>query len=433
MTSGNFTSFPISSIIVDRENRQRKQLEKIEELAESIRQTGLINPVVITREGVLVAGERRLEAHKLLGYDHIHVHFTDEIDKKQLHLIELEENVKRVDLSWQDHVDAVAAYHELQKTIHEEWNNVDTAEALGMSDKHVGRFLLVDKMVKEGVKEVVEAPKFSVAVNFAERKQDRSKTSFLMDLAGKTPPPGKTEPSSQGNIVEGNIGGIVRRAELLNCDFLSWSSTIQTSPFNLIHCDFPYGVSAGDKTGLSSAKTHGGYEDGAEIYFNLLSTFTTRQDNFISPSAHMLFWFSMNYYTETVGILREAGWRVDIHPFIWHKSDNVGIIPDANRGPRRIYETALFCTRGDRKVVKPVGNSFSGPTTKEFHMSEKSFDMLSHFFRMLIDDSTVMLDPTCGSGMAVKAAEAAGAHYSLGLELDPFFYEGARQNLKLEA
>lgn len=66
-------------------------------------------------------------------------------------------------------------------------------------------------------------------------------------------------------------------------------------------------------------------------------------------------------------------------------------------------------------------------------MSEKSFDMLSHFFRMLIDDSTVMLDPTCGSGMAVKAAEAAGAHYSLGLELDPFFYEGARQNLKLEA
>ena len=58
-------------------------------------------------------------------------------------------------------------------------------------------------------------------------------------------------------------------------------------------------------------------------------------------------------------------------------------------------------------------------------MSEKSLAMLSHFFRMLVDDSTRMIDPTCGSGNAVKAAANAGASFVLGLERDPTFYENA--------
>ena len=58
MTSGNFSSAPISSIIVNRDERQRRKLEGIEELAESINRIGLINPIVVTPDLVLVAGER---------------------------------------------------------------------------------------------------------------------------------------------------------------------------------------------------------------------------------------------------------------------------------------------------------------------------------------------------------------------------------------
>jgi hypothetical protein len=36
-------------------------------LARSIEQHGLLHPVVIPRDGVLIAGERRFESHKLLG------------------------------------------------------------------------------------------------------------------------------------------------------------------------------------------------------------------------------------------------------------------------------------------------------------------------------------------------------------------------------
>jgi DNA modification methylase len=139
----------------------------------------------------------------------------------------------------------------------------------------------------------------------------------------------------------------------------------------------------------------------------------------------------MKWHKETVAILSEMGWEVDPFPLIWLKSDNAGMLPDMNRGPRRIYETALFASRGDRKIVRPVSNAVALPTTKDFHTSEKPLLVLQHFFRMFVDESTRLLDPTCGSGMAIRAAEEAGSSFALGLEMNEEFAERARVNCKL--
>jgi DNA modification methylase len=48
---------------------------------------------------------------------------------------------------------------------------------------------------------------------------------------------------------------------------------------------------------------------------------------------------------------------------------------------------------------------------------------------MFVDENTIMLDPTCGSGSAVRAAEALGAPRILGIELDPEFTD--RANIEL--
>lgn len=56
--------------------------------------------------------------------------------------------------------------------------------------------------------------------------------------------------------------------------------------------------------------------------------------------------------------------------------------------------------------------------------------MLTHFLRMVVDDTTRMLDPTAGSGNAVRIASELGAAYALGLELNPEFAEVARSNLQ---
>ena len=433
MTSGVFTSIAVTSIVVNRDERQRKNLEHIEELAASIKENGLINPIVITRDGQLVAGERRLTAHKMLGYEFISAQYIDDLDPLQLHLIELEENIRRDDLSWQDHVNAVAMFHQIKLQAEPKWSQDQTADALNMSKTHVSRHLMVKQALDEGVPEVRDAPKLSVAANFAQRLQERRKTAVLRELRQESQTaPAKSADEPELDLEAPSIQSVTRYAEILNTNFLEWSKEVREQPYNLVHCDFPYGINAGDTSGQSGAKTMGGYEDKPEIYFTLLSTLVTRQNNFIAPSAHMIFWFSMKFYGETVQILREAGWRVDDFPLVWLRSDNSGIIPDPNRGPRRVYETALFCVRGDRKVVKPIGNGFAAATTKSFHMSEKPTLALEHFFRMVVDETTVMLDPTCGSGNAVKVAEALGANWATGLELDPDFAARAKTNLDLD-
>jgi len=51
--------------------------------------------------------------------------------------------------------------------------------------------------------------------------------------------------------------------------------------------------------------------------------------------------------------------------------------------------------------------------------------MLQHFFRMFVDESTVMLDPTMGSGNAILAAEESSPMFVLGLEALDEIYQNA--------
>src|SRR5262245_9408023 len=147
-----------------------------------------------------------------------------------------------------------------------------------------------------------------------------------------------------------------------------------------------------------------------------------------------MFWFAMRkgskrLYEMTCTRLERMGWDINPLPLIWMKTDGAGIIPDPERGPRQIYETCFLGSRGDRKIVRAVANAYGAPTVRDQHMSEKPEPMLRHFFGMLVDENTVMLDPTCGSGSALRAAESLGAKYVLGLEIDPEFAARARDAL----
>ena len=65
----------ISAITVG--DRYRKDMGDLDALAASIREHGLLHPVVITVDGTLVAGERRLRACALLGWKHVPVTVVD--------------------------------------------------------------------------------------------------------------------------------------------------------------------------------------------------------------------------------------------------------------------------------------------------------------------------------------------------------------------
>jgi ParB/RepB/Spo0J family partition protein len=57
--------------------RHRKDLGDIPSLAATIGELGLLHPIVVRPDGTLIAGERRLEACKLLGWQHVPVTVVD--------------------------------------------------------------------------------------------------------------------------------------------------------------------------------------------------------------------------------------------------------------------------------------------------------------------------------------------------------------------
>jgi N6-adenosine-specific RNA methylase IME4 len=81
--------------------RTRRELGDIKALAASIAEHGLLHPIVISPDGQLIAGERRLEAFRLLGRSEIP---TRVIDLNQLVFGELAENVDRKDFTPEERV-----------------------------------------------------------------------------------------------------------------------------------------------------------------------------------------------------------------------------------------------------------------------------------------------------------------------------------------
>lgn len=411
--SGEFESVSIDKIVVVERIRKKPLTElQRQELKNSIDRLGLIHPPVVTREFTLVAGENRLNACAALGWSHIPIQWSDTLAPRELLSIEIEENVKRVDLDWKDKCDALLKFHTMHVEDDSTWTASDTAEAIGYSPPFVTEQLSVARELAAGNEMVSSAPKYSVAKGITVRTKERAAADELSAIGLLEEAPQSTD-----------------KSPILVADFLEWAPAYTGAPFNFLHCDFPYGIDA-DTFNQGAGAAFGGYKDTFAHYAALCDTLDQHKEALLGTSAHIIFWYSMKHHQWTLERLRAMGLWVDEYPLVWHKSDNKGTLPRPDMGPRRVYEVAFLCSWGERKIIRPVSNVFSGPTQRTGeHMSEKSEDMLAHFFRMVCDDGTRLLDPTAGSGSAIRASLRLGVRSALGLELNPEFAEAARRAL----
>lgn len=433
-----------------RPERQRKDLGDLSELRESLLQVGLINAIVVepaeeSDTYYLIAGERRLTSWRQLATegkvaDEIEANLFTDLDEPTRQLIELEENVKRKDLTWQEYVRAVAKLYELKgfKT------NAEAEAYLGISDSMLSRITQVHAQLDNP--RVAEAQNLSAAYTIVHRENARTLDNMSLELNDffqntikeETPnvqPESKqqrTEPEPSRSISQVQVPDTSKdQYRIQQGDFKAWAVSYRGKPYDLIHLDFPYGINH-DRSQQGNTAAYGTYEDSEDIYKELVGTLLANQDSIIAPKAHCICWLSWRYAEWTKQEFAKAGWSCHMQPLIWHKSDNKGIIADTQCGFRNIGEYALFFNRGRKTVVKNVSNIYSGPTTKRFHASEKPLPMLKHFFSGLCDHHSRVLDPTCGSGTSIMAAEYYGAEEALGLELDVEFAKKAQEYLRSE-
>lgn len=401
---------PVADIVIP-EDRQRREFGDIEDLASSIARVGLINPITVDGT-TLIAGHRRLLACQHLGWEEVPVREFADLSEMDRTLIELEENVKRKNLTWQEEADAIAKFHTLRKAelsaeaqeqedlepgSSENWTLNHTAKSLGISPSYVSRAITVRENIADP--KVQAATSISQAHSILNRRRLRARENNLAKLLSDD-----TEVPLEKVAIE--------------ADFQEWAKTYSGPKFSFIHCDFPYGINHVSSDQGNNAIWQSYEDDSPELFQGLLHALLSNQERLCHESTHCMFWLSLKYRSFVEDAFAKAGWKlVCPFPLIWHKTDNRGIIADAQRQPRNIGEYALIFSRGDRKLVEPRASIYGAPTQKRYHLSEKPVSVMRQFLKMFIDAETEVLDPTCGSGSALRVAAELKANLIVGLDI----------------
>lgn len=464
-----------SAIIVPAD-RQRTEVELDETFLRSLRERGVLLPLLVTAKNELVAGGRRLAGSLKCELPDVPVRYVAEgLSASELRLIELEENVHRAELPWRDRVRATAELHALWVASRPGWTHAQSNEELGVQ---ITLYLRVAKELDNP--KLANCTNVRAAYNICTRLDERAADSILEDishanselLAGLDPAGSTLDEFVQDELPEGDerspasvtsgqgegdsahpasqpvpkspsAGHIARSAlrvampaeNVICADFCEWAKTYSGPRFNFLHCDFPYGkrVFAGEWGG-KHAEEEFKYDDDPQVYWQLCAALCENMERLLTPTAHMMFWLSSEIanQSETIEFFRQHAPGMIFQPraLVWLKSDNVGITPDPVRSPRWITEICLMATRGDRPLVRPLANGYAAPTDRKLHPSAKPEPVLRHFFGMMVDSTTRLLDPTCGAGSALRAAESLGAESVLGLDRSGEYVQTAQRALK---
>jgi ParB family transcriptional regulator, chromosome partitioning protein len=147
MNSGIMIDVAINSIKFSKNYRQTFQEKTLKELAQSIKQHGVIQPLVIRRVGEyyeLIAGDRRLKAAELAGCVTVPCRIVEATDSEVLEL-QLIENVQRETVPYYEEALAL-------KRLRDDPYNYDVreiAQKIGKSEQYVYFQLKLTKMCLE--------------------------------------------------------------------------------------------------------------------------------------------------------------------------------------------------------------------------------------------------------------------------------------------
>jgi len=143
----------IGSIVANAyQPRHEFDTNQLHELSESIREHGIIQPLVVIREGNgyrLIAGERRLRAAKIVGLTRVPVVIREADDQERLALA-LIENIQRVDLN---PMELARGYQQLYKEF--SMTHEEIAKKVGKGRSSVSNMIRLFTLPKE-IQEALE-------------------------------------------------------------------------------------------------------------------------------------------------------------------------------------------------------------------------------------------------------------------------------------
>lgn len=417
-------SLPYDDLVI-LDNRQRREFdpEALTDLSNSIGNLGLLHPIVCRQSGdslVLVAGERRLRAmetlwmlgdgvkHNGLYHEPYQVPYVTlgELSPLEAEEAELDENLKRRDLSWQERSEALSRLHKLrsaQAAILGEGHSIaGTLREIETTDYSTDRqaILLADHLSNPAV---AGAKTVKEAFKALKRQEDTAKSIALGEAVGR------------------NYNSSAHK--LIHADCLDWLGKCPDSQFDVILTDPPYGMGAndfGNAAGTLTGTTHV-YDDSAVSWERLMAGFCPQSFRVAKPQAHAYVFCDFDKFHALKGLMESAGWYVFRTPMIVYKLGS-GRVPLPEQGPRRQYETILYAIKGWRSTKGIFSDVIPCRLEENLgHGANKPIELFVDLLRRSVSPGDSVLDAFAGTGTIFPAAHQCKV-YATGLELNPEYY-----------
>jgi 16S rRNA G966 N2-methylase RsmD len=405
-------------ILPDRQRRIFKP-EAITELVASIEEHGILHPPscrLIDGEIFLMAGERRfralsslVESGKTIFYGGIELFegkipinlYETEVDAIKAEEIELDENIKREDLTWQERADAVARLHKLRLKQNPDQSVADTAlEIRGSSEGSNQGNTRNEIMIAEYLDnpEVAKAKSIKEAISIV-KKQERDSNKLMRSLSYQ-------KKDDDLLLLEGNCLLSLKR----------WKDK-----FDVILTDPPYGIGAdtfGDSNGRNTDSHL--YDDSFKNFQLLMNEFAPLSYEVAKEEAHLYCFCDIDRFGFLKTVFSLAGWTVFRTPFVILKDG--GRVPIPHKGPRRQSEYLLYANKGNKP--QQLGADWIISDKNELqdteHGAKKSASVYKELLRRSCNAGDIVLDAFAGSGTIFAAADELQLK-AVGIEMNPLY------------
>ena len=409
MTETEIPPAPVHKVKVEdvkiRAPRQRQELGDLEGLAESILRSGLLNPIILNRNNELIAGERRLEAHKMNCWLTIEARYRDELDELALEELELEENIQRKQLTWQEENAAIARIHKIRQSRDPNWGQRQTAELIskpGQSpmdlQKNVSQALSLDQMMKM-FPELAGAKSKAQALNMAKAKA--KSITRAVDVSQR--------PEIYREVQE----------KIWLGDSVELIKQIENEAFDAVITDPPFGINY-DAHVAGTVGEENAYKDDAQKYERIL-TMLPDVYRVLKKDSWLIWFFGMTWYQRVKDELRAAGFTVDEIPIVWDRSEGRCYTNRPDRYFTKAYDVAFHCFKGDPHIVqKNKPNLLSIPPVEKSERElvvERPVELYEELINRLTIPGQIVADFFVGSGSCTAACAKLKRDY-LGIEIN---------------
>ena len=431
-----------NEILVD--PRVREDYGDIDDLAESIKKYGLIQPIVISGRLALIAGGRRLEACKKLGLEEIPCVVESYLSKEEHSIMELEENIRRKDLTWQENCTAVAKIHltyfQKEAISGGNWTADMTAAVLGISPANVSYCRSLASKIK------VEGNPYSACVGMTDAIKLMAKERedvLLAELAKRVieiPKTGEVfKPTDEDVGIETEQvttpppSGQTFSVPISEMCFLGGAMELLTSwPKEFVDhiiTDPPYGV---DIEMMDQSGPEGGWDDSLRIsethqrehVWQLYGVMFEQFFNVLKPNGFCALWCDIMDWGDLYKLAISSGFRVQRWPIVWVKT-HVCRNMAARYNFTKTTELVMVCRKPSTTLHTPVGQSHIVAGRDDIkdlnHPFAKPYSVWEFLIKSLTLQGQLILDPFAGVGSCPLAAMRLARRFKA-IEVDEKHY-----------